>query len=316
MTKHTLAFYSLLIAAFLLGYFSVASPSHAQSCLEGDANNDGKVSLADYETWRRIYKGGTPLSPTVSPTTTPNSPSGEAMPLGDLTGWRQIFTEEFTQDATLGNFPGTTYGSKWGYYDDGWPDTAGKNDGTPSQYFTTKVVSVSGGVLNKHLHFENGKFMASALLPVMGNNGNQLYGKYTVRFRAVNGAHGYKTAWLLWPESEKWPDDGEIDYPEGDLDSTIAAFHHFAQPAGINPFQDAFITDKTYAAWHTASTEWKPGRITFFLDGQQIGTTTTKVPTKPMHWVLQSESCLGGCPTQNAVSDIQIDWVTAYSYNP
>lgn len=322
-----------LITVLFILLFGVMhpQPSLAQTaCIQGDANGDGKVTLADFAVWRSIYLANatspTPtavpgISPTIPPSTSPSptpgtSPSGEAMPLGNLTGWKQIFTEDFTQNATVGNFPGTAYATKWGYYPDGWEDTAGKM-GSPSQYFTTKVVSVQNGVLNKHLHFEDGTFMASALVPQLtATNSHQLYGKFSVRFRAVNGAAGYKTAWLMWPESEQWPDDGEIDFPEGDLNSTIAAFHHYAQPAGMNPFQDAFITNKTYATWHTASTEWKPGRIEFFLDGQSIGVTTTKVPSKPMRWVLQTESCLGGCPSQTATSDVQIDWVTAYSYNP
>jgi hypothetical protein len=34
-----------------------------------------------------------------------------------------------------------------------------------------------------------------------------------VRFK-TDSMHGYKGAWLLWPASEVWPRDGEIDFPE------------------------------------------------------------------------------------------------------
>ena len=62
---------------------------------------------------------------------------------------------------------------------------------------------------------------------------------------------GYKTAWLLWPRSEVWPRDGEIDFPEGDLDSTIHGFVH-RQGATSGSDQYAVSTSATYTSWHTA----------------------------------------------------------------
>lgn len=311
MRTQACVIYWFVIILVLFVCLRNASPSHAQACIEGDANGDGKVTLTDYEVWRRIYKGGAATSPTPGA----QSPSGEAMPIGNLPHFTQIFTEDFNQNAPIGTFPGPNYQNKWYYYDDGTPDTAGQQ-GKPSVYFTSKVVSVTNGILNKHLHFENGKFMASALLPLIkGNTGDQLYGKYTIRYRVLNPSLGYKQAWLLWPQSEKWPDDGEIDFPETDFTWPISGYHHYAQPYGIEPHQDAFNTDVYPDEWHTVSTEWTPGKVEFFIDGQSVGMSTTKVPAKPMHWVIQTESCLNVCPAQNATTDVQIDWATAYSYN-
>jgi hypothetical protein len=52
-----------------------------------------------------------------------------------------------------------------------------------------------------------------------------LYGRYSVRFKADPLA-GFKIAWLLWPDSGVWPRDGEIDFPEGELDLTIYGAAH------------------------------------------------------------------------------------------
>jgi hypothetical protein len=41
---------------------------------------------------------------------------------------------------------------------------------------------------------------------------NQLYGRYEARFRA-DATDGYKLAWFLWPKSDVWPRDGEIELP-------------------------------------------------------------------------------------------------------
>ncbi len=235
------------------------------------------------------------------------SPSGQAMPQGDLPGWHQIFAEDFHTDVATGGFPGTAYGNEFTLYPNNTPDTAGKR-GAPSRYYPSRVLSVQNGLLNLYLHTQNGISMGAAVLPVLSNH---LYGKYTIRFRS-DALMGYKTAWLLWPDSEKWPADGEIDFPEGNLTGTIDGFvHHIGATSGLD--QDAFDSGITYTAWHTTSLEWTPNRVTFILDGRVIGTSTTRIPNTPMHWILQTESCLDGCPTSTTAGNLQIDWITAYS---
>src|ERR1700712_5205376 len=151
------------------------------------------------------------------------SPSGQAMPVGDLPGWKQVFTEDFTSgNVPLGSFPGPAYSAKWSAnYKDGTPDTAGQLSGGDSAYFPSKVLSVRNGLLDMYLHTENGISMGAAPSPKFGpakppRSNSLLYGRYSVRFRA-DALQGYKTAWLLWPDSGIWPRDGEVDYPEQDL---------------------------------------------------------------------------------------------------
>ena len=251
-----------------------------------------------------------PTPATVSTGNPGSASSGQAMPVGDLPGWHQIFAENFNTPASLGAFPGNAYGNEFSVYPDGARDTAGQQ-GAPSRYYPSKVVSVSNGMLNLYLHSENGTPMAAAILPNLP--GNHLYGKYTVRFRADSLA-GFKTAWLLWPDNNNWPHDGEIDFPENDLNGTINAFMH-REGASSGSDQDAFSTNATDSSWHTASIEWTPSAVRFILDGQVIGTSTSRIPDTPMHWVLQTESCLDGCPAPSTAGNVQIDWVVAYSFN-
>ena len=56
--------------------------------------------------------------------------SSTAMPVGNLNGWRQIFTDDFTTDVPLGSFPGP-YAKKWTSYT-GFDDTSG--NGTYDMY--------------------------------------------------------------------------------------------------------------------------------------------------------------------------------------
>ncbi|HET9518624.1 MAG TPA: glycoside hydrolase family 16 protein, partial [Actinoplanes sp.] len=234
-------------------------------------------------------------------------PSGRTMPVGDLPGWRQIFADNFATDVPLGSFPARV-AHKWDAYPDGWRDTS--KNGT---YMPSKVISVRNGVMDLHLRTENGRRLVAAPTPKPASRG-QLYGRYAVRFKADPVA-GYKVAWLLWPLSEQWS-EGEIDFPEGNLNSRIWGFmHHRGDPLAKHSYR----TKATFASWHTAVIEWTPEHVKFILDGTTVGTTTDRstIPNKPMRWVLQTETVLDGTvPRATATGHVLIDWVAMYSRVP
>jgi hypothetical protein len=218
-----------------------------------------------------------------------------------------VFAEDFRTAVPAGKFPGSVYGKKWSVYPDGVPDTWHVGKQCPS-----KVLSVHGGVLDYYLHTvsrfggsKNVHCVASALPRVRGG---QVYGRYSVRFRS-DPVFNYAQAFLLWPDSDKWPADGEIDFAEGRLNDTVQAYAHYADPKGG---QQEFDSHKKFAAWHTATVEWLPGKEIFYLDGKEIGTSRKSVPTAPMHMVLQTDTAYGKVPPNAAAGHIQIAWVVIY----
>lgn len=239
-------------------------------------------------------------------------------PAGDLPGWKHVFLEDFTAgDVPLGGFPGPLYRDRWSAgYKDGTPDTAGQVNGGKTGYYPTKVLSVRNGMLDWFLHTENGISMGAAPAPKFPNDAKNpprpnslLYGRYSVRYRA-DSLPGFKTAWLLWPDSGVWPRDGEIDFPEGDLSMTITAAAHFMS---LDPKRfEQFFTDKRPTDWHIATTEWRPGHLEFFIDGVSIGVSTTDVPSTPMHFILQTESCLPDCPAPATQGHVYLDWISMW----
>ncbi len=252
-----------------------------------------------------------------------NCVSGECAPIGDLPEWKQIFVDDFADPAILGEWSGcslaplectglpVSYRTKWWAYLEGWPDTS-KN----GAYHASKTLSAADGVLDIFIHTENGTHMVAAVLPLIHGNGGslgQLYGRYAIRFRA-EALRGYKIAWLLWPDSETWPRDGEIDFPEGNLDGEISAFMH-RQGATLNNDQDAFFSGIALSgSWHTAIIEWMPESIRFILDNRILGTSANRIPTTPMHWVIQTETNLDGFePDDSVAGHLQIDWVAVYT---
>jgi hypothetical protein len=233
-----------------------------------------------------------------SPAGTAVASSGTAAPAADLPGWHLTLSQDFTTDAALGSFSRTYPG--WSGYD------GGKDTSRNGTYDSASVVSVQNGVVDEYLHPSGGGARVAALTPPMSG---QTYGRYSVRFRA-DQVPGYKIAWLLWPTSENWS-QGELDFPEADLDGSIAGFSHTIGSPSSNAW--AMDTNATMDSWHTATLEWSPGQLTYTLDGKSWTSTNTRgIPTDPMRWVLQTETSLGGdVPTAGA--HVYVDWVAAWS---
>lgn len=268
------------------------------------------------------------------------TPSGEAMPVGDLPGWQQIFTDDFPTPVSLGNFPSNSWsntdprrstypGTKWSAYPYPWRDTKGQNQSDPTiggWYNPEKTVSINNGMMDIWMHSESldgaMKRLVAAPMPRINGPGSedfggQLYGRYAVRFRVdtsrtTNNFTGYKIAWLLWPKTNNWPTDGEIDFPEGDLRSNICGFMHW-QGGTSGSSQYGTCTNATFPTWHTAVIEWGPTANRFILDGNVIQSSTDKIPNTMMRYVLQSETELGSTvPSADTQGHIQIDWFAAW----
>lgn len=209
------------------------------------------------------------------------------------------FDEQFADDAAEGEFR-RVYGDRFDVYPTGWRDTSKRGVYRPDQ-----VLSVQDGRLRFRLQQVDSEPASAAVVPRLPHYG-QRYGRYTVRLRA-DPVPGWKLAFLLWPDSERWPADGEIDFPDADLQHTIGAFLHHADAAGG---KEEFGTDATFDDWHTAVVEWSPGRVRFLLDGTLVGTSTTGVPDTSMHFVLQTETGStadepGGLPMAEALVEVE-----------
>jgi beta-glucanase (GH16 family) len=252
------------------------------------------------------------------------------MPVGNLPGWRQVFADNFANDdVPLGSFSGCLRGAtllashcaglpasvdaKWWAYPDGW-------SGTPATgtYFPSQTLSIQNGVMDYFIHTATvgGRtyHMIDATMPKIpggvGSRGGLLYGRYIVRAR-LDPLHGYHASFLLWPDSNVWPP--EIDWPEGDFDSTASAFLHWQ--SGLSAIQrDAYPTGVSMSAWHTYEIDWTAAGCEFYLDGQLVGDTIGATsPDTPMHWVLQTGvSRQEGTPSNAIAGNVQIDWVVAY----
>lgn len=231
------------------------------------------------------------------------------LPIGDLDNWRQIFTDNFSTDVALGEFPAAV-DDEWKAYPSAWKDSS--RHGT---YSPKLVVSIVGGVLTKHIHTEAGVHMIAAILPrVPGSSANgQMYGRYALCWRS-EPLPGYKIAWLLWPDSNLRT-EGEIDWPEMNLDADqVGGFVHRIDGEAQSWVYAPIDTD----VWNVSVMEWSPGLIVFLHNGVEVFRSDQGIPNRPMHWVIQTETELSPspAPADDISGDVEIKWVAAWQWDP
>jgi hypothetical protein len=216
---------------------------------------------------------------TVTPPAARLAPTAILAPPLRMPGWRRVFADNFTQDVPVGSFP-SAVSSTWFAYRDGLKDTSKR--GT---YLPTDVISISNGMMNFYVHTVHGVHAVAAALPVItgahGRYGGLLYGRYMIRIRA-DAVPGYKASLLLWPDSDQWPKDGEIDFPEvADLGGPIS---------------------------------WLPHEVQFQLDDHVIASVSQRIPNTPMHAIIQVETKTDGpAPTDQAAGSVHIAWLAVFT---
>jgi hypothetical protein len=249
--------------------------------------------------------GGSPAAKkgSAAPSVDTSPPSGVRMPIGDIPGWHQTFTDDFT---------GNALSDKWYSY-------AGQPAGDPGGWYEPGHVSVGGGMLT----ISGSKQQTPhGLLYATGGISNhnvfsQTYGRFDVRFRMDKGV-GIMYALLLWPSDNKWPPEIDIIEDNGsDRSWTTSTMHYGANDSTIER-----RTKGDFTQWHTATLEWTPGHLVYKLDGKVWGTIdSSHVPSEPMDLALQTQAfnCGGAfekCPnsTTPPVVNLEVDWVSCYEW--
>jgi len=237
---------------------------------------------------------------------TVQSVSGLAMPSGNITGWKQVFADDFS---------GPYLSSKWFAY-------GGQPGGDPGGYWSPSHVNLVNGQLvlrgYRDSRFSN-KFVTGGVSTAHGFV--QTYGKYLVRFRMDAGA-GIAHAIMLWPADNSWPP--EIDFSEDNgaaPRAVVTSTLHYTSPTKFD-YMVHRTTEVDFSQWHTLGVEWLPGQVTYTLDGVQWATVSdSHVPSIPMAIAMQTQAWSCGtntwetCPdsTTPAEVDLDVDWVVAYS---
>ena len=147
----------------------------------------------------------------------------------------------------------------------------------------------------------------------MGWNG-QLYGRFEVRARLDEGK-GTSGAILLWPTDGHYPPEIDLmESPDPGRTITSVTVHSEGFHEGMAIASDA-------SEWHTYAVDWLPDRITFYIDGVEVWTTTTRIPSEPMGLgfmgfvAAAGDEWFGGAPDASTPGFValHIDWVRIWT---
>lgn len=153
-----------------------------------------------------------------------------------------------------------------------------------------------------------------------GNTGGMMwqagqeYGAWEVRIKVPVGAQDYNAVALLWPSTDTWPADGEIDFMELKNDPTrhnvTAALHYSPDGTGDTWLSGQVDVDAT--EWHNYAVVWTPTSITTYVDGVPYFATSdvAKFPPTSMQLCLQLDYA-----GSNLAGGAQMDvaWARMYS---
>ncbi|WP_143510289.1 family 16 glycosylhydrolase [Pseudonocardia sp. Ae717_Ps2] len=213
--------------------------------------------------------------------------------------WRQVGGDEF-DGSRVDRSTWTVYNSPGGFGNGlRRPSAVGVGDGLLT--VTARPRAAGGGV-------SGGVAM----------HDGQLYGRWEFRARTDAGT-GYSPAILLWPDSERFPDDGELDMmeiPFGARHAATAFVHYGAQNHILSTASPGDFTQ-----WHTFALDWLPDRISWYVDGVKKWEVTDRraIPTTPMHLAIQLDQgpASGWIPAPDASTPdevrLQVDWARVFA---
>ena len=232
----------------------------------------------------------------------------------DMTGWNTVFFDGFN-------------GSQLDWQK--WPITYGG-----SMYWNGAFVwdggqvSVGNGELTIGMDkMSNGIWSVGGLstAPYAGapsgyGHGFQ-YGRVEIRSKTSEEVTGAGPCFLLWPTSnDHWPP--EVDILETPANGNGMFTNHWQGPGGNNDdWYASYEFPLDHSQWHTYTLDWFPDRLTLYIDGKVIYTTTENIPHERMSVGLQGHVGTAsdgwyGSPNSSGVNsvDISVDWVRVSQY--
>ncbi|HEX2132781.1 MAG TPA: glycoside hydrolase family 16 protein [Actinophytocola sp.] len=153
----------------------------------------------------------------------------------------------------------------------------------------------------------------------------QRYGRWEARVRSQatgeNNDRQYHPLLILWPDSDRWPEDGEYDYLENGApgEDCAEAFIHYPHDADAPVQQEhAEKCGVDLTQWHNVGIEWTPDHVKGFIDGEEWfsfsgGANDVRecIQCAPsMHQTIQLDNFYGD-DMQSAV--YEVDWARVYT---
>ena len=235
----------------------------------------------------------------------------------------------------LSQRPGTVYATDFATLDPDWdvydsPGHAGRGLRRPSAVTVGADPEAEGSsVLRITARMGEGSEAGELVSGGLALDRPRTYGTYTFRMRVdADPDEGTSGVALLWPESNRWPQDGELDMVEtwanratrAPVESNI----HWLSPDAVAPFDDGDdrLLSVRYEGvdateWHTYRFDWRARRLTMSIDGGPARALTVD-PTRIPHWDMVPTFQLDAFPAPDAPDQdpvlsgevtLEVDWL-------
>ena len=209
------------------------------------------------------------------------------------------------------DFKGNTLSDEhWIIYDNSSSDN-------PEHMRRIEAVEVKDGFLNllvdKHPTDSN-RYMTGGV----AHKKNYRYGKFEFRIKMEHDPDNATSGiGLTWPESEKWPKDGEFDIFETEYNTNFwNTWIHYGSKDSNEKWQDTkyqktHYIDKTQ--WNIIALEWSPEYIKVYINEKLAWTLkdSDAIAKVPHHICFQTEKDLKKGFTKPI--KMQVDWVKVYN---
>ena len=205
--------------------------------------------------------------------------------------WKLVFTEDFNGSRVNEN--------EWSMYNS--PGHDGNGLRRPSAF------SVANGMLTVKAEMSDGVLISGG----MAQRRNYRYGKFEFRVRAEKDpAEATSAVVLTWPESEKWPEDGENDIYETGTAADRKPFHTFIHYDQTNK-QYHFQHQADASEWHIIAMEWGKEALHIYRDGILVHTLTDQqaIPQVAHHLCIQLDAFQ---KKMSGEVKMYVDWVKIY----
>jgi beta-glucanase (GH16 family) len=229
----------------------------------------------------------------VAPSASLDDKARSALPVDPGPEWKRLTSEDFD----------TFREHAWSRYDS--VGAFGNGLRRPS------AITVSDGLLHITARGNVSGGMAHKL--------GQRHGRWEFRARTDKG-RGFGSAILLWPDSERFPEDGEIDIMEVPSETRDRA--HFVLHFGgaANRLSGSHVEDD-FSEWHTFAVDWLPDRLVWYVDGVERFRVVDRaiLPKTSMHLAIQLDQgpkkdwIPAPDETTPAATSLQVDWVRVYA---
>lgn len=200
---------------------------------------------------------------------------------------------------------------------DSFPHDKRTHSNGERQYYAPDGYKVAGGklIFTAQRRSMGGMEYTSGMVSSFGHFA-QRYGRFEIRARFPKGKGLWPAFWLL-PENETWPPEIDILEVLGHEPNNTYYSNHFVAGNQHKWETVKHVGPDWSADFHTYALEWKPGKLTWFMDGKVTATTTQNVPDRPMY-ILTNLAVGGewpGYPDSKTPfpSSMEIDYIRAWA---